>query len=192
MAEKRKNKVEFGLRNAHYAVMTAKGQYGEVKPIPGSVELSLEPSGDLLEFKADDTTYYATQNNQGYEGTMTFALVPDEFKQDCLGETINEDGVVEEKSTALSKNFALMFQFAGDQHNVRHVLYSCVANRPTVASSTKDSGEPNTTELTFRALPRETDDVIKRKTNENTTDEVYESWFDKVYEPKTASTVAGV
>lgn len=181
-----KNKVEFGLENVHYAKATLDLTTGEMTydtPVkwPGAVELSLEPSGDLIKFKADNIDYYVSGNNQGYDGTLTTALVPDTFAVDILGEVV-ESGVQSEYSNKESGQFALMFQFEGDKHAVRHVLYNCTATRPTVGSTTKDSGDPNTTQLTFSATPRPADKLVKRKTRPDTDSAVYDAWFNQVYE----------
>ncbi|WP_337969738.1 major tail protein [Virgibacillus salexigens] len=192
------NKVKFGLKNGHYATFTTDETTGEIiydapKPLKGSVELSLEPRGDMVEFYADDMLFYSAPNNQGYDGTLSIALIPDSFAVDVLGEEQDEtDGVLTEKTDAKPKNFALMFEFNGDKKATRHVLYNCSANRPTVSSSTKtDSVEPTPDELTFVASPRDTDYAVKTKTTENTTDEVYKNWYKKVYE-KGQSTGGGV
>ena len=69
----KENKVEFGLRNCYYAVITmdesGRITYGAPKKLPGAVSITFDKSGDLIRFKADDIDYYTNANNQGYEGT---------------------------------------------------------------------------------------------------------------------------
>ncbi|MFB8675737.1 major tail protein [Enterococcus gallinarum] len=185
-----KNKVEFGLENVYFAKATLEQTDGTItydKPVkwPGAVELSLEPSGDLIKFKADNIDYYVSGNNQGYDGTLTTALVPETFATTILGEVV-EDGVQSEYSNVESSQFALMFQFEGDKHATRHVLYNCTATRPAVGSTTKDSGDPNTTQLVFSATPRPNDKLVKRKTRPDTDPTVYDAWFTSVYEKSAA------
>src|SRR5690606_37215566 len=137
------NKVMFGLKNVHYATFTYDSTtntitYDTPVAIPGAVELSLEPRGDMVEFYADDILYYSAGNNQGYEGTLSIALIPEQFAIDCLGEEKDDDDkVLTENVTAKGKPFALLFEFDGDVKATRHVLYNCTANRPAVGSSTK-------------------------------------------------------
>lgn len=181
------NKVTFGLKNVHYATFTEEGgviTYDTPIPIPGAVELSLEPRGDMTEFYADDMLYYSASNNQGYDGTLSIANIPESYAIDCLGEEKDEtDGVLTEKTTAKPKPFALLFEFDGDVKATRHVLYNCTANRPTVASSTKtNSAEPNANELTFVSSPRATDYAVKTKTTATTPTTVYDAWYSAVYE----------
>lgn len=180
-------KVTFGLKNVHYATYTETDgviTYDSPIAIPGAVELSLEPRGDMTEFYADDMLYYAASNNQGYDGTFSVAMIPEQFAIDALGEEKDEtDMVLTEKSNAKGKNFALMFEFDSDVKAIRHVLYNCSANRPTVSSVTKtDSVEPTPNELTFVASPRANDLAVKTKTTDNTPSEVYDTWYDAVYD----------
>ena len=183
-----KNKIEFGLENVHWAPITkidATGvTYGTPQPLPGAVELTLEPKGDLMEFEADNITYYATQTNQGYEGTLKIALLTDEFRKTALGESQDSNSkAMYELATSLSSPFALMFQFRGDKKNVRHVMHNCVANRAPVGSKTKGNGEPNTVDLKLRAMPRPNDDLVKARTHETTPKETYDNWFKTVFVP---------
>ena len=80
--------------------------------------------------------------------------------------------------------FALLFEFDGDKHAIRHVLYNCsVSKRPTIDSSTKeDNIEPGTETLSLTADPRE-DGLVKARTGDDTTDSVYTDWYKAVYSP---------
>lgn len=181
------NKVTFGLKNVHYATFTIEEgviTYTTPKRIPGAVEISLDPRGEMSEFYADDMLYYSAANNQGYDGTLNIANIPEDFSIECLGEVKDEeDLVITEKSTSVGKNFALLFEFDGDAKAVRHVLYNCSANRPKIGSSTKtNSKEPNVNELGFVSSPRETDLAVKTKTTAKTPDPIYNNWYSKVYE----------
>lgn len=185
------NKVVFGLKNVHYAVMDVDQDgnvtYGTPKRIPGAVELTLEPRGDMAEFYADDMLYYSASNNQGYDGTLTVALIPDHFLVDCLGEELDaEDGILSEKSDAKGKPFALLFEFDGDEKAVRHVLYNCTASRPNIGGATRtNTVEPRTNQLVFVASPRPDNLVVKAKTTETTPPQIYDNWYAQVYEKLT-------
>lgn len=181
------NKVKFGLRNVHVApfeVVDGEIVYETPFRIPGAVEISLEPRGDMVEFYADDLLYYSAQNNQGYDGTLSIAIIPTKFSVECLGEEEDEDdNVLTERTTSKGKQFAMMFEFDGDVKATRHVLYNCTANRPTVSSQTKtDSVEPQPDELTFVSSPRETDYAVKTKTTTKTPADIYNNWYDEVYD----------
>lgn len=181
------NKVTFGLKNVHYATFTENAgviTYDNPIPMPGGIELSIEPRGDMTEFYADNVLYYSAANNQGYDGTLSIANIPEQFAIDALGETKDEtDMVLTELANAKGKPFALLFEFDGDVKATRHVLYNCTANRPTIASTTKtNTVEPNANELTFVASPRSTDSAVKTKTTGTTPSAVYDAWYTAVYE----------
>lgn len=183
-----RNKVTFGLKNVHYAVIHEND--GEVSfdvpiHIPGGVELTLTPRGELFEFWADDLLYHASHNNQGYDGEITIANIPQHFFINVLGEELDEqDGVLTEFVNVETNRFALLFEFDGDVKAVRHVLYNCTANRPTIASSTKtDTVEPDTMSFSFTSSPIVIGNrlLIKTKTTEETAKSIYDSWYEQVY-----------
>lgn len=183
------NKVTFGLKKAHYAVIDESTPgtitYGTPKPLPGSVNFSLEPKGETADFYADDIIYYTTSANQGYEASLELALVTEEFRTEVLGETLETtDKVIIENAAAKPKKIALLFEFDGDVKATRHLLTYCTVNRPGMTGATKtESSEPGTTELTLVASPRPTDTVVKISTGSETTDTVYNDWYTAVYAP---------
>lgn len=182
------NKVKYGLKNVHYAVLTP-GEEGTVtfaKPvrIPGAVNLSLNAQGDETKFYADDMAYYVTTANDGYSGNLEIARVPDSFRKDVLKETEDKtDMVLLENAAAEPALFALLFEFDGDQKATRHVLYSCACSRPGISSSTRTNAKtPSTDTLTLTASPL-SDGRVKAKTTASTPEEKYNVWYQQVWEP---------
>jgi|SRR5690606_1495549 len=183
-------KVVYGLSNVHYATYTIEnGVIVFDKPIaiPGAVEMTNEPVGDPIEFYADNMIYYYADNNQGYEGTLNIARLPDSFRKDILKEELDETAkVMIEYADVQTRPFALLFQFENDVKARRHVLFNCNARRTALNSSTKtDSVEPSTTELTYKATPLVFNKrpIVKVSTTFETPDEVYNSWFQTVWTP---------
>jgi phi13 family phage major tail protein len=183
------NRVVFGLKNAHYSVIT-EGEdgsitYGVPVKLEGAVEITLEPRGETSDFYADDVLFYTTVTNQGYETTLTVANITREFRTDVLGETLEgTDNVLTENTNNRGRKIAFMFEFDGDQKAVRHLLYNCTVNRPSLSSATKtETAEPQTQELTMIAAPRPLDGVVKRSTTTDTPDLVYNAWYTGVYDP---------
>ena len=181
------NKVNFGLKNVHYATFKeVDGVITYDKPIriPGAVSLTLTPRGEIVEFHADNMLYYVASTNDGYDGTLSIANVPEQYAIDALGEEKDtEDGVLTEKADAKQKPHALLFEFDGDENATRHVLYNCMSKRPTVSgATTTNTKEPQPNELTFIASPRHTDYNVKTKTTATTPPEVFDAWYTKVYE----------
>lgn len=190
---KNRNKVKFGLNNVHWAKITQWGVdpdgtptipvYGESVRLPGAVSLSIDANGENENFYADDSVYYIINNNSGYEGDLEVVLVTTEFATEILGEFLDNNGVLVEKNDAEPSQFALMFEFSGDKHKIRHVLYCCSASRPATEGQTKEDSTEVKTEtlsLTASALPS---GLVKAKTCESTDENTYNNWYKMPYNP---------
>lgn len=181
------NKVRFGLKNCHYAKVTIDEETGNVTfdtptPIPGAVNLSLDPEGDTEPFYADDMVYYTTTANNGYSGDLEIALLPDSFRKDILHETEDANGVLVEDANVDPEHFALLFEFSGDKKKIRHCLYYCSASRPSIEGATsEDKKEVQTEKIEITATPL-SNGLVKVKTSSATSDTVYNDWYKKVYE----------
>lgn len=191
------NKIKYGLKNVYYAVATiasdGSATYDTPVAIPGAVSLSLEPQGENSPFYADNIAYWIGVANNGYEGDLEIARVPDSFKTDVLGYKTSGNGLFVEDANAGAIHFALLFQFEGDVKATRHVMYNCTATRAAASGNTKgENVEPQTETLTIKAttvyVSALNTDVVKSETNESTTDTVYNGWFTAVTLP-TAATV---
>ena len=180
------NKVKYNLKNTHYAVQTVGEDcaitYAAPVAIPGSVSISLDAQGDISPFYADGIVYYKSAANNGYEGDLEVALLPESFRTDVLGEELDTKKVLIETADAKQTAFALLFEFSGDEKAIRHVLYNCTATRPSVESQTKEESiDPVTETLTISATPL-ADGRIKAKTGDTTDEATYNSWYQTVYE----------
>ena len=106
---------------------------------------------------------------------------------EILGEILDNNGVLVEKNDTELAQFALMFEFLGDKHHIRHVMYCCSASRPATESATiEESTEVKTEKLSLKATPLPTG-LVKSKTTESTTDTVYNNWFKMPYNPDTGT-----
>lgn len=186
------NKVKFGLENVHYAPLNVADNgtvsFGTPKPIKGAVNMSLSPQGDTETFYADNIAYYVSTANNGYQGDLEMAIIPDDFRIDVLGETLDAtDKVLVEKSNAEPKPFALLYQVAGDQNPTRRLFYNCAAARPTENNSTvSNTKTPNTETLSLTCSPLSNGNV-KAKTTPETPSATYDSWFNTVWQPGTSA-----
>ena len=199
MSDPVKNKVKFGLSKCYYAVATIASDgtatFGSPKALPGAVSLSLDAQGEITPFRADNMDYWISSSNNGYEGDLELAIIPESFKADVLNEY--EDAtqkVFYETTDADPTHFALLFQFEGDAHATRHVLYNCVATRPTVNGETTPTGgiDPQTETISVTAssiynagLQKS---LVKASSKSDTTSGVYNAWYNAVTVPTAATT----
>lgn len=182
-----KNKVKFNICNVHYAKIT-KDDSGNVTfatpvAIPGAVSISLDPTGEPESFYADGVEYYTINNNQGYDGDLELAMIPEDFRKDILMETADTNNVLIENSNSETGSFALLFEFDGDVRKIKHLLYNCSASRPSIESSTNEEDKEVKTEtLTVKARPL-ANGYVKAKTGDATDAETYNNWYSEVYMP---------
>lgn len=181
------NKVHYDLQNVFVAELTLDDSdvatFGTPKRLPGAISMDLSAQGDNVTLRADGINYYVNNSNQGYQGDLTLAMVPDWFRAEFLGQTLSakDKVLVENAKTDQPKKFALLYEFQGDAHARRHVLYNCLAARPNLAGENKDNQrEADTEALTLTASPLPTGEV-KASTTAETTEEVYNGWTKNVW-----------
>lgn len=183
------NKVQFNLKNVHYAVLTeAKTggattySWGTPVAVPGAVNLDLEQQGEITKFYADGIVYYQSPVNNGYEGDLEMARIVDKMLQDVWGMTLGTTSkVLTENANTEAKAFALLFQIDGDANEDCYVLYNCTGTRPAIAAKTKeDTKEPQTQSSTISAAPLGNGNVMARTTSE-TPEVTKNSWFSEVF-----------
>lgn len=184
-----KNKVQFNLKNVHYALLTeivTDGEttytFGTPVKVPGAVSLSLEAQSELSPFYADGIVYYQTVSQNGYQGDLEMAKFPDQMLQDVWGMSLGATSkVLTENVQVEPKAFALMFQIDGDVDQELYVMYNCKGTKPGISSSTNtDTKEPKTQTTTISATPLESGEVFARTTAE-TPSETKTNWFSSVY-----------
>lgn len=188
------NKVKYNLKNVHAAKLNKDTSgaftYDSPKAIPGAVSISLEAEGESSPFYADGIVYFRSTANNGYSGDLEIALIPEWFRTEILKEELDKNGVLVEKSDATeTEKFALLFEFDGDANAIRHVLYNCSASRPSIESqTTEETIEPGTETLSITADPRE-DGLVKSRSGDSTTKEIYANWYKSVYLPEAKSEI---
>lgn len=152
------NKVHFGLKNVHYALITYTAgvpSWGTPKAIKGAVNINLAKEGSDTDFYADDVKYFHIAGNNGYTGTLEMADFPADMRKDLWNQTITSTGkMLVEDVNAQPAEFALMFETDGDISPDRFCFYRCVASRPDVTGATKaDSTEVQTQSCDITVMP---------------------------------------
>lgn len=188
------NKVHYALTNVYVATLemdleTGAVTFGTPKRLLGAVSMDLSAQGDVIRLRADAMDYYVVNSNNGYQGDLNIARIPDWFRSEILGDTISEkDKVLVENATQEPKSFAMLYEFLGDAHGRRHVLYNCAASRPNIKGENRDNlKDPDTDTLSLTASPLQ-DGKVKASTTAETPDTVYSAWFQKVWEKDTGTT----
>ena len=182
------NKVHYALTNVYIATLemdleTGTVTFGNPKRLLGAVSMDLSAQGDVIKLRADGMDYYVVNSNNGYQGDLNIARIPDWFRSDILGDTISAtDKVLVETTTQEPKAFAMLFEFLGDVKGTRHVLYNCAASRPNIKGENKDNlKDPDIDTLSLTASPLQ-DGKVKASTTAETPVDVHKNWFQKVWE----------
>jgi len=178
------NKVKFGLKNVHYAVLTegagvTPDTYTTPAPWPGAVNMTLSAVGDRTPFIADDSEYYTSVGNNGYDGTLECAELPESFAKDVLGEIEDDNKVLFEKNTVEPVPIALLFEFTGDAHQIKHVFYKCIVTRPNIDGTATTNKEVKTNTLNIQARPNRAG-YVKAKTKSDTLSTASAAWYTTV------------
>lgn len=187
------NKVNFGIENVYYAVLTEGTTNSWATPVhvPGAVSITLDSNTTSTPFYADNITYYSSFANNGYTGTLEMARIPESMLKDIWGiEEDNTDKVIFEKSGVQPKPFALLFEKDGDQQDDLYCLYRVIpTSKPTEGTSTiEDSATPVTQSFEFNALPLVTGttkqlNLISVRTAADTTTTTRNAWYSSVKVP---------
>lgn len=186
----KKPKVVFGLKNVHYAILMqiedGTVSYGTPKRFPGAVSLGLSADGEVVEFYADDISYYLVEENNGYTGDFESALVPDEFLVDVFGHEKGADGILYEVAGTETKHIALFGEFATDAVAKRICLYNVLCSRPDMSYKTKEKIKtPQTQKISITARPIEINGkhYVKCSTTPETSVDTYNNFFKSVKTP---------
>lgn len=189
-------KVQFGLKNVHYALQTTDEsggiKYGTPKPFPGSVALNLSVATELLEFYADDIAYYSTYVNNGYTGDIETALVHDSFKVDVFGDE-EVDGILFENADRDAVHIALLAEFDTDVVAKRICLYDVLCSRPDAAFRTVEKTKTVQTQkmnLTAKPIVLNGKKIVKSSTTATTAKEKFDNFFKAVVLPSATASVA--
>lgn len=183
-----KNKIKFGLSNVHIAKMNIGEDgaitYGTPFKVPGAVNLSLDAEGESEPFYADNMKFWESFANNGYNGELEIAKLPEAFETEILGQTKDLNGAIIENINDTISPFAFMYQIEGDQTGTRFCYYNTTVSRPsTEAATTEDTKTPNTDTLSITTSARtDTGDVRSKLPYSEENKEIYNKFFDKVYE----------
>ena len=112
------NKVKFGLKNVHYAMITETvstdgtgaiiSSYGDLKALAGAVNLTLSSSAEKSVFRADDSDYFVSWGQGGYDGSLEVARTKhclykvSAARPDLSSQTTGEGGTIDPVTETLN------------------------------------------------------------------------------------------
>ncbi len=150
--------VNFGLSNVHFSSLEfASGAYTFQTPEahPGSINLKMDANFETTEVYADNTIYYVTKNNKGYDCALEVVMLKEDFEKKYLGFKTTADGEIVETSDGKFKDFALLFQVETDEQPNKYILYrNSITKKPSYEFKTlEDKTEIATVTIEFKSLP---------------------------------------
>ena len=145
------NKYRYDVKNCYYCPgkRNADGSITfdetRIRQEPGLQSIDMQAEGDISKIRADGIDYIIIASNNGYTGTLNFVKISDQFRQDCLAETVDiTTGIQYEDADATPDPFALMGEFKGDTEGIRFIYYNCTASRPNQTGENKDNPASST------------------------------------------------
>jgi len=191
------NKYRYDVKNCYYCPGTRNADgtvtfdTSRIRQEPGLMSIDMQAQGEISKTRADGIDYIIIASNNGYNGTLNFVKISDEFRRDCLAETADiTTGIQYEDADATPDPFALMGEFKGDQEGIRWIYYNCTASRPNQAGDNKDNmREPDTESISVQAspLPVTIDgtekNIVRGGVTKSSNAATYNQWFNKVCLP---------
>lgn len=191
------NKYRYDVKNCYYCPgkRNADGSITfdetRIRQEPGLQSIDMQAEGDISKIRADGIDYIIIASNNGYTGTLNFVKISDQFRQDCLAETVDiTTGIQYEDADATPDPFALMGEFKGDTEGIRFIYYNCTASRPNQTGENKDNmREPDTESLSLQASPLPCiidgaeKNIVRGGITKSANAATYNQWFSKVCLP---------
>lgn len=191
------NKYRYDVKNCYYcpgkrnADGTITFDASRIRQEKGLRSIDMQAQGDISKIRADGIDYIIIASNNGYNGTLNFVKLSDQFRQDCLAESVDiTTGIQYEDADATPDPFALMGEFKGDAEGIRFIYYNVTATRPNQAGENKDNmREPDTESISVQAspLPVVIDgkecNIVRGGVTKSANAATYNQWFTKVCLP---------
>jgi phi13 family phage major tail protein len=191
------NKYRYDVKNCYYcpgkrnADGTITFDASRIRQEKGLRSIDMQAQGDISKIRADGIDYIIIASNNGYNGTLNFVKLSDQFRQDCLAESVDiTTGIQYEDADATPDPFALMGEFKGDAEGIRFIYYNVTATRPNQAGENKDNmREPDMESISVQAspLPVTIDgkecNIVRGGVTKSANAATYNQWFTKVCLP---------
>ena len=184
------NLYKFGFAEVHAAFATDEG-YEAPESLPNGLSITLDPDGNTQAVYGDDSKIAEISTNNGYTGSISADLFPDEFLCKALGWYKDSKGKIVEVADGKPRHFALAYRIQGDEKNRRTWLYDCMLTRPSKsANGVQDNVDPDTDTLNLTVVPKYFSDIDKKVVSTwcYEGDEEYADFYKSVVLPSTEAT----
>lgn len=125
------NRIEYGLKNVHIAVITNEANgvttYAPPFKLEGALSLKQNSKSENTLIYADDMVFADIDGAETSEGTMEFIKLNKKFLTDVLGYVVDTKGGITKIRGAKRKPFAILFEIDGDKEAYRNAYYKCSA-----------------------------------------------------------------
>lgn len=196
------NTYHYDVKNCYYCPGTRNADgtvtfdASRIRQEAGLRSMEMQAQGEMTKIRADGIDYIIIASNNGYEGTLNFVKISDQFRIDCLGEVADiTTGIQYEDADATPAPFALMGEFKGDAEGIRWIYYNCTASRPNQAGDNKENmREPDeeSVSVTASPLPVTIDgaerNIVRGGVTKSMNAATYNQWFTKVCLPGVSNT----
>ena len=178
--------AQVGLKDLHYAILeedTNEGVlYGEIKPLAGAMNATINPTVNTQELYADDQLWESVSALGKIDVEIETADLQLKTRAELTGSEV-KDGVLIEKASDKPPHVALGFRSQKSSGKYRYIWLLKGVAQPMAEdySTKKDNVEHKTPQLKFVFMPRAYDGEWKRTADEGTPEFIgADSWFEKV------------
>jgi phi13 family phage major tail protein len=179
-----------GLKNLHYAVISQEDKtattYGEVKPLGPAMALSIQPSINRANLRADDGVLFSDSAKGPIAITLNTAYLEKEVEADILGKTIHANGLISDNVNDDAPYIAIGGEAESARGGSEFFWIYRVKLAPAEESRETKQETPTyqTSNLTGEAIPRMHDGEEKLKAWDQDTSitdkSVFDVWFNEV------------
>lgn len=197
-----KKGVLIGCKDLVFAKLTKDDStectYNEtLRSAPGVIEIALTAQNTSDTLGADDVALYEVyESNDGYEVSLTTAMLGNDMTAWLLGRTVGEDGVMIESADDNAPYVAAGFKAARSDGSYDYIwLYKGRFAQSDQTFRTKEQGTVNwqTPQLTGHFVPRQNDRKIMARVNDHdeAAAEILPTFFSAPYASATAAATGG-
>lgn len=190
-----------GLKDLHYAIITSENDsetvYGEVKPFGPAMALSIQPTINRANLRADDGVLFTDSAKGAITVSVNTAYLEKEVEADILGKTIHENGTISDNVEDDAPYIAIGGRALNARGGYDYFWLYRVKLAPSEENleTLQETPTYQTPNLTGEAIPRIHDGEEKTKAWDQDPSiedkSIFENWFNEVIDKDWTSNGAG-